>query len=218
MPKPSLELAVEVTGADGTQRRWGPGARAGEVPQGLSFRTKQAEGFADANLTLARRVDRDYVDLHLLDSVVISGADGTIAYEGRVSRAPPRSMQDTHTGRRAGAGGWRTPATARPSEIYVDRDLGAWGTPSQQRRRAVAANYGTPTEGVTVTDNGGRAALKTSASRPVGSGPAEALECARLRRRARLLDRQHLLRLGARRRQRPSDGNWRWGLTGTTDD
>jgi hypothetical protein len=66
MAKPSLELAVEVTGADGTQHRWGPGARAGDVPQGLSFRTKQGEGFADANVTLARRIDRDYVDLHLL--------------------------------------------------------------------------------------------------------------------------------------------------------
>jgi hypothetical protein len=83
MPKPSLELTVEVTRADGSQRDWGPGGRAGEVPQGLSFRTKQAEGFADANLTLARRVDREYPDLNLLDGVVISGADGSVAYEGR---------------------------------------------------------------------------------------------------------------------------------------
>lgn len=131
---PPLELTVEVTAADGTQYRWGPGERAGDIPQGLGWKTKQAEGFADGGTTLARRIDREYVDLHILDSVVIAGFDGSIAYEGRVE-ALPRTMQDTHQVAAAFTG-WMAHARDRQArEIYVDRSLGAWRDPSIVRRQ-----------------------------------------------------------------------------------
>jgi hypothetical protein len=137
MPRPSLDLAVEITTANGTQHRWGPGRRAEEIPTGLSFRTKQAEGFADANVSLARRIDRDYIDLHLLDSVVIAGASGDIAYEGRVT-ALPRSMQDTHQ-IAVQMAGWMAHARDRKmTEVYVDRDLGGWGDMPLNRKAAHA--------------------------------------------------------------------------------
>jgi hypothetical protein len=128
---PPLDLAIEVTGADGAQTRW-DSATAATTPQGLGFRTKQGDGFADANMTLARRIDRDYIDLSLLDSVVISGADGNIAYEGRVAGVP-RSMSQTHSVTVQCAGGMAHARDRKMSEIYVDRDLGRWGPPSAQR-------------------------------------------------------------------------------------
>src|SRR3954453_10674530 len=133
MPRPSLELAVEVTAADGTQYRWGSGKRAGDVPQGLSFKTKQSEGFADASLTLSRRIDREYVDLHLLDGVVISGADWSVAYEGRVA-ALPRSMQQTHTVSVQAVGWMAHTRDGKLQEVYVDRNLGAWQDMSTSRK------------------------------------------------------------------------------------
>jgi hypothetical protein len=130
---PSLELAVEITAADGTQYRWGPGRRAADVPQGLGFKTKQGEGFADGAVTLARRVDREYADLHILDSVVITGADGSIAYEGRVE-ALPRTMQDAHQVAAAFTGWMAHMRDRKAREIYVDRDLSVWRDPSIVRR------------------------------------------------------------------------------------
>jgi hypothetical protein len=163
--RPPLELAVEIVAADGTQYRWTPVSRAERIPQGISFKTKRAEGFADASLTLARRIDRDYVDLRLLDSVVISGHDGSIAYEGRVA-ALPRSMQATHS-LSVQAVGWMAHARDRKlQEIYVDRDLGAWQPMSSARRAALLA--ASPAYSIfdpsARTDDGGMPSVSTTLS------------------------------------------------------
>jgi hypothetical protein len=150
---PPLELTVEITGTDGTQRRWGAGRGAGDTPRGLSFRTKQAEGFADGNLTLARRIDREYVDLELLSSVVISGADGSIAYEGRVADLP-RSMQDTHEVTVQTAG-WMAHARDRKfREVYFDRDPSSWQEPSLARRATMATDLSTGRIQASVSSDG----------------------------------------------------------------
>lgn len=142
--RPSLDLTVAITdGVGGPTYLWGPGARfAGDVPRGLSFKTRQGDGFADASVTLSRRIDRDYVDLGLLREVTIVGTDGSIAYEGRV-QGMPRSLQSAHEVS-VNMAGWMSHAKDRKmTAIYVDRDLTRWQTASVQRRiNLAAASFG----------------------------------------------------------------------------
>jgi hypothetical protein len=134
---PSLDLTVEVTLADGSQARWGPGAAAGDVPQGLSFGTKRGDGFADATINLSRRVDREWVDLNLYDEITITGGDGSVAYEGRVG-AIPRSLQATHQISVQAAGYMAHARDRKFRMVYVDRDTSQWQDPPLNRRVALA--------------------------------------------------------------------------------
>ncbi len=84
----------------------------GKRLQGLSFSTRRGDGFSEGSVTLARRIDRDYVDLSLFDDVSFVGADGSVAYEGRVA-AMPRSLHDGHRSASCSPGGWRTRGTCR---------------------------------------------------------------------------------------------------------
>lgn len=144
--RPSLDLAVEVVTASGATTRWGPeDLEAANVPTGLSFSTQRMQGFADAAITLRRRIDRDYPDVHLFDSVAFIAADGSVAYEGRAG-AMPRSFGSDHSVSLQSAG-WMSHTRDRTfTEIFVDRDLGAWGPPSRTRRINLIAN-GTPDMG-----------------------------------------------------------------------
>jgi hypothetical protein len=133
-----LDLFVEVTASDGTKYRWDANQLPGSRPQNLSFRTKIGEGFSDASLQLARRIDLDYPDGNLVDSVAITGADGSIAYEGFVA-AQPRDLSDTHSIGLTFAG-WMASAKFRTfAEIYTDRDASQWGEAPIERK---AANLG----------------------------------------------------------------------------
>jgi len=142
-----LDLSVVVTDAAGVGTRWGSeDADAATVPQGISFSTQRMQGFADATLTLRRRIDMDYVDLHLLDDIAFIGGDGSVAYEGRVA-AMPRSFDTGHSVTLQLVG-WMAHARDRKfTEIYVDRDLSRWTGASQARRLALAngtRNYWEP--------------------------------------------------------------------------
>jgi hypothetical protein len=122
----TTDLFVEVTTADGTRYKWNANEAAGSRPINLSFRSKIGEGFSDASLQLPRRIDLDYADLNLGDTVSIVGADGGIVYEGYVA-AMPRELSDRHV---IGVTltGWMAHAKDRMfQEIYVDRDTGQWG-------------------------------------------------------------------------------------------
>jgi len=147
-PTPPLDLAVEVTNAAGVRTRWDSGDKvAGNRPQGLSFNTKRGDGFSEASVTLARRIDQDYPDLNLFDDVAFVGADGSVAYEGRIS-AQPRSFNDGHSISVALAG-WMSHARDQPfTGIYVDRDLGAWQPPSRSRQ-ATLLSGNNPVQGFT---------------------------------------------------------------------
>jgi hypothetical protein len=128
-----LDLYIEVTTADGTRYRWDANQAPGSRPLNLSFRSKIGEGFSDASLQLARRIDLDYPDLNLGDAVTIRGADGGIVYEGYVA-AMPRDLSDTHV---IGVTltGWMSHAKDRQfQEIYVDRDIGQWGDMPIERK------------------------------------------------------------------------------------
>jgi hypothetical protein len=131
----SLDLFAEVTTADGTRYKWNANEAPGSRPINLSYRSKIGEGFSDASLQLPRRIDLDYADLNLGDTVSIVGADGSIVYEGYVA-AMPRELSDRHV---IGVTltGWMAHAKDRQfQEIYVDRDVGQWGDMPIERKAA----------------------------------------------------------------------------------
>jgi hypothetical protein len=139
--KPPLDLSFEITDAHGTHYRWGPDQPGTHRALAFSFRTKIGEGFSDASLTLSRRIDLDWPDTANVNDVVVTGADGTVAYEGMIV-ATPRSVTDQHS---IGVtlAGWVKSMSLRPfTAIYVDREQGAW-TPMTARRRAqlLPSNY-----------------------------------------------------------------------------
>src|SRR5438105_15187720 len=91
--RPPLALQVELVYPDGTTARWDKDAKeAKDRPTGITFRTQRYSGFADAQLTLNRRIDLDYPDLGLLDGINLIGYEGSSGYEGRIGSLP-RSLQ-----------------------------------------------------------------------------------------------------------------------------
>jgi hypothetical protein len=139
MSRPPLDLYVEITSADGTRYRWDSDARkAADRPTGLTFSSARMEGFKTLGCDLARRVDQDFPDLHLWDDVVAAGADGAIAWQGRLSAAP-RSLDTGHMVNVTGAGWASHMKDHKFRETYVDRDLSAWGPPSNARRAFLLA-------------------------------------------------------------------------------
>lgn len=128
-----LDLYAEVTTSSGARFKWDANQAPGSRLRNFSFRTKIGEGFSDAGGQLARRIDQDYPDLNLVDTITVVGADGSVAYEGRLA-AQPRDLSDTHS---IGVtlAGWIAHAKDRTfTEVYVDRDMNAWHGMSAQRR------------------------------------------------------------------------------------
>lgn len=120
-------LSVAVTKADGTVARWGPDEwDAANIPQSMSFGTAVPGGFKDATITLPRRIDLDYPDLNLFDTVTILGPGGKVAWEGRVVQLP-REHGDQYS-IQVGCVGWSAHLQDDPSftEVYVDQDPTHW--------------------------------------------------------------------------------------------
>jgi hypothetical protein len=141
--RPPLALQVELVYPDGTTTRWDKDAReAKDRATGITFRTQRYAGFADAQLTLNRRIDLEYPDLGLLDGLNLIGHDGSVAYEGRIA-AMPRNLQTTPQ-ITVQAQGWMSHAKDEPFvEVYVDRDLSKWTSPSRTRvAKQVGENFG----------------------------------------------------------------------------
>lgn len=131
-----LDLYGEVTTADGARFKWDANQPPDSRPLNLSFRTKIGEGNSDASLQLSRRIDGDYRDLGLVNDVTFTGADGSIAYQGRIA-AMPRDLADRHS---VGVtlAGWMAHAKDRKFAMpIVDRDAGQWGAPPVERVSAV---------------------------------------------------------------------------------
>lgn len=136
-------LAVSVTSADGRRFRWGADeSDAGDVPAGLSFTTSDPGGFKDATLSLGRRIDVDFPDLDLFDSVRIYGPGaGESAWEGRIEDTP-RSHGTEYAVTVAAVGHaahLRDDPTFR--EIYVDRETSRWAAMSQTMRALLGIAY-----------------------------------------------------------------------------
>lgn len=155
MTKPPLDLYAEVETASGARFPWDANQAAGSRPRGGLIRTRLGEGFSDGGLQLARRIDLDYPDLALGNNVVLTGSDGSVAYEGRISEMP-RELADDHS---IGVTltGWMAHASDRRfSDIFVDRDMTAWGAGSRARKTALVLGNFTPLDaeqGSDPTDN-----------------------------------------------------------------
>lgn len=129
----ALEHYCEITTADGATYKWDANQPPASRLRNLSFSTKIGEGFSLATGTLARRIDQDYPDLQLGAEVVITGADGTIVFEGRMA-AMPRELGQTHAISVTFVGHMIHAKDRKFSGLYVDRDLGAWRGMSAGRR------------------------------------------------------------------------------------
>jgi hypothetical protein len=127
-----LDLYAEITTADGSRYRWDANQAPGSRLRNFSFRTKIGEGFSDASGQLARRIDLDYPDLGLVNTITVVGADGSVAYEGRLE-AQPRDLSDTHSIGVTLAGWMAHAKDRRFTEIYVDRRTSEWKPPSRGR-------------------------------------------------------------------------------------
>lgn len=142
-PVVPLDLFVEVTDSSGARYRWDANQAPGSRLKNFSFRTKLGEGFSDASGQLARRIDKDYPDVQLVNDISVVGADSSVAYEGRLE-ALPRELTDAHS-LGVTMAGWMTHSKDRKfQEIYVDRDLGGWGPMSNGRKIVVLGGNGSP--------------------------------------------------------------------------
>lgn len=155
-------LSVAVTKADGTVARWGPDEwDAANIPQSLSFGTSVPGGFKDATITLPRRIDLDYPDLNLFDTVTVLGPGGKVAWEGRVVQLP-RQHEDAYS-IQVGCVGWAAHLQDDPSfaAVYVDRDLSHWRPASVQRRLGASGSYSLSDPEVTADTTTQAPSLKT---------------------------------------------------------
>ncbi|GAC1406344.1 MAG: hypothetical protein NVSMB60_26170 [Mycobacterium sp.] len=132
--KPPLGLHVELVNPDGTTSRLDGRGPAKDRATGINFRTKRFDGFADASMTLRRRIDLDYPDLGLLNGINLIGEEGSIAYEGRIGSLP-RSLTSSGHAVTIQTQGWMTHARDQTFvECYIDRDLSHWRQMGRQRR------------------------------------------------------------------------------------
>lgn len=153
-----LALNCEVTTAGGTQHRWGSDEHPEDRPQDITFSTKRGEGFDRGGLTLPRRTDQEFHDLGLKNDVVLAGASGSVAYEGRIAATPRSGLHQIEVQ----CHGWMSYARQRKlSEIIVDRDLSVWGPPSRARQIVLAATYGLRQHEV-APDDAGNPSLRAS--------------------------------------------------------
>lgn len=125
---------MEIASAAGTRYRWDPSARsAQDRPTGLRLSSAVMEGFKTMGCSLARRIDQDFPDLHLWDDVAVVGADGSVAWEGRLA-AIPRSLDGGHS-IAVDAVGWIAHMKDRRfREVYVDPSVSEWRQMSNTRR------------------------------------------------------------------------------------
>jgi hypothetical protein len=94
-------------------------------------------GFKDLSCSLLRRIDIDYPDLGLFDTVRVYAPGNRTVWEGRMAQFP-RSHGDGFS-ITPGAVGWSAHLTDDPSfrEVYVDRDPGAWQDADLDRKLAL---------------------------------------------------------------------------------
>lgn len=157
-------LSLSVAHSDGRITRWGPGEANGQdIPGDLTFSTQIPGGFKDLSCSLLRRIDLDYPDQGLYDSVRAYGPGNRTAWEGRMAQFP-RSHGDGFQ-IIPGAIGHSALLADNPTfrDIYVDRDFSNWGPASVQRALNALASSLTVSDPSVVPDSTtGQQSLKTS--------------------------------------------------------
>lgn len=165
------ELALSITSANGTVVRWGGDEPDGRnLPSGLQFSTSMPGGFKDMTVALPRDLRADYPDQRLYDDVRVYGPGNQTAWEGRMASFPA-SIEDTSNVQPA-AIGWASHLRDDPSfrEIYVDRSLAGWGTPSIGRQALIAGLLTSNAEQGIQPDGDTLASLVTSIATPWSAG------------------------------------------------
>jgi hypothetical protein len=137
----SGELSISIERADGSIKRWGPDEpNASDIPDDLTFSTSIPGGDKDCTCSLLRRIDLDYSDQALFDTVRVYGPGNRTVWQGRMVQFP-RDHGDSF-GIKPAAVGLSAHLKDDPSfrEIYVDRDLARWGGQSLQRQVDLASS------------------------------------------------------------------------------
>jgi hypothetical protein len=156
-------LGISVTHADGTMTRWGPDEPdPTDIPGDLTFGTTIPGGFKDMTCSLLRRIDVDYPDQALFDTVRVYGPGNRTVWEGRMQQFP----RSHGTGFQIvpGAVGWSSHLDDFSAfrEIYVDRDLTGWGAASVQRRvNILGSNFSSNDASIVPDDTTGQPSLST---------------------------------------------------------
>ncbi len=164
------ELSIVVTDMSGATTTLDSNAASpGDRPRGIQFSTQLGSGFTTGGYNLSRAIDRDNVDQNLLDSVRFVSSSGDIAYEGFIG-AMPRSMDDTHTLTVSTAGWMASAADESFTEVFVDRDMSAWGPPSRTERVADIAAGFTDHDPQVVTDANGYPSVRLEFRGPWAAG------------------------------------------------
>lgn len=149
-------LAISAVHADGRITRWGPDELdATRTPGGLSFTTTIPGGFKDCTVTLPRRIDVDYDDEHLYDTLRVYGAGNRTAWEGYNAQFPRSHANEFQV--TVGAVGWAAHLRHDPgfTEVFVDRDLGHWENISATRQATlIGLNFRLGDHSVTRDDTG----------------------------------------------------------------
>ena len=153
--RPPLELHAEVVTPDGYTTVWRTSAREpGNRPQGISFRTARMDGFKDGSCSCRGRIDQPQPDLALFNTLRFVGADGSIAYEGRMA-ALPRESGAPPTWNVQAAGLMANAKDRRFRMIFVDRDMTQWHEPPIERRLSIANGGAGQGKIGTTVDGGG---------------------------------------------------------------
>jgi hypothetical protein len=162
MTLPNIEILVIVTDGDGVNKTFDSQAPdPGDRPRGIRFATQLGSGFYTGSFSLSRAIDRDNDDIHVLDAVQFVLASGETVYEGYITDLPRSMDSDGHT-LDVNIAGWIQHVSDEPfTEIFVDRDLSAWGPGSSARRGVLLPGFGQIAAPSVSPDPSGRQALIT---------------------------------------------------------
>lgn len=128
-------LTIQVTTPAGNEYRWAPDERlAQNHPGGLSFTTSGPGGFSTCTFRLPRGIVENYPDEALFSQVLITGAGGRVAWEGRIVSLPRE--QGSTRALTVSAVGWAAHLKDDGGfrEIYRDAQLSRWSDISLTNR------------------------------------------------------------------------------------
>jgi len=146
-------IAASLFLSDGRTIRFGPDeADAENVPSDIAFDTSNPGGFGSASITLPRPENLRTDDAKLFSHVELYGPGNVIYYEGFINGIPQVGADSIQLN----LSGWVSALDKYETfrEIFVDRDLGRWGTPSLVRQGQYLALFGKrPSEGSSASDS-----------------------------------------------------------------
>lgn len=164
--KPPTAVSYDIQTPGGSRYRWGADERKAEnVPQNGQWSDTMPGGFEQCDVTLPRKAGVDYRDLERLSTITVRGAGGGVVGEYRLERAP--RVSGSQLAISPSAVGWQAALADNEAvrEIFVDGDLGHWGSPSAQwTKTRGAGNFNVQAAGVQPDTTTGSPALVTSAT------------------------------------------------------